>query len=420
MYGAGGIPMLAVGPIVETTEEKMTAVREKFSWTMKMLEMSLIYYGDRQPGCWNGFVHYLRVGLALLMISTSIYYNLYLGNLIVKNWGEESNVMEIVVFTWSIQVSSSMCFLLYWQYCGYMHEIFMTIHHPTSSKRYEEARTVIHQVMTISFVVFVVCILMLGAMSTVHYFHVDAGGMIKFEAYNMFVHPYGYPFSMMFIAYGLMVWNIVLTFYVVVSYVMYFELERFNGKLARLAIIDENPEQAKIVDIGDELLKHFSTKIQLGKMVQTVNNAFEVYVFVMIGTNIPTTVFSLLSFMTAIQQGWLSVALVTPGICFSIAELIGLTAVPAKLYDTILKVEGVLYSSPCIWYPYNERVYAIANAFISHARQSNLGISLWGFAVVSKPLILTTISLTVTYLTLMIELAPAIGHEGHQHGLIRH
>lgn len=42
--------------------------------------------------------------------------------------------------------------------------------------------------------------------------------------------------------------------------------------------------------------------------------------------------------------------------------------------------------------------------FVNHCNQDTLGISLWGFAVVTKPLILTTTSLTLTYLTLLIEM----------------
>jgi hypothetical protein len=79
----------------------------------------------------------------------------------------------------------------------------------------------------------------------------------------------------------------------------------------------------------------------------------------------------------------------------------------------IAEVESIIYKNMRIWTPYNDKVYRLASVFIAvdfgcssprgvslrglavipchfqHSNQPNLGITLWGFAVVTKPLILT-------------------------------
>uniref|UniRef100_A0A914CUI3 Uncharacterized protein n=1 Tax=Acrobeloides nanus TaxID=290746 RepID=A0A914CUI3_9BILA len=70
----------------------------------------------------------------------------------------------------------------------------------------------------------------------------------------------------------------------------------------------------------------------------------------------------------------------------------------------IQEVRNILYSNPRIWHPFDEKTYQIASVFVNHVEQANIGISVWGFTIVTKPLILTTISLIITYLTLVMEL----------------
>uniref|UniRef100_A0A914E7Q3 Uncharacterized protein n=1 Tax=Acrobeloides nanus TaxID=290746 RepID=A0A914E7Q3_9BILA len=78
-----------------------------------------------------------------------------------------------------------------------------------------------------------------------------------------------------------------------------------------------------------------------------------------------------------------------PGPIFSILQLVGLFAVPAKVHLAIQEVRNILYSNPRIWHPFDERTYQIASVFVNHVEQANIGISVWGFTIVTKPLILT-------------------------------
>uniref|UniRef100_A0A914E1F6 Uncharacterized protein n=1 Tax=Acrobeloides nanus TaxID=290746 RepID=A0A914E1F6_9BILA len=115
----------------------------------------------------------------------------------------------------------------------------------------------------------------------------------------------------------------------------------------------------------------------------------------MIGTNIPTSVFTLITFAIGLRYSWHTMMFSIPVVMFSAAELIGLTAIPARVHATIKRSISIIYGVPRVWKTYNEQVYQIANSFVAHASQTDLGISLWGFAVVSKPLILTKVCTTL-------------------------
>lgn len=54
----------------------------------------------------------------------------------------------------------------------------------------------------------------------------------------------------------------------------------------------------------------------------------------------------------------------------------------------ICRSKGYLCQNRSIWFPYRKEVYLIANTLSSHMEQFDLGVSVWGFALLSRPLIL--------------------------------
>ena len=60
------ILMIAMGNPFETPEEQRKAIRIKFTWTLRLLRSTLIYYGSRKSGIKNGIIYYFRVMLAYL------------------------------------------------------------------------------------------------------------------------------------------------------------------------------------------------------------------------------------------------------------------------------------------------------------------------------------------------------------------
>ena len=72
------------------------------------------------------------------------------------------------------------------------------------------------------------------------------------------------------------------------------------------------------------------------RIIFVFNLKFEVYTFVMIALNIPASIVSLLNFFFVIQAGtYLNAVVTIPAIFFSVVELLGLTAAPAKVHKAV-------------------------------------------------------------------------------------
>lgn len=227
-------------------------------------------------------------------------------------------------------------FLLYWQYCGYITEILQRVHIPNMSKEYSKTRRSIHKTMLLSHFVFLFAIVFFIIITLFHHFHWGDESVFNLSDFNFFHNNHLLPFYMILSLHAFFVWNICITFYIIISSVVLFELKEFNKQLREVGKDTNNSEE-----LGDQLLSLFLSHIDLSKMVRAVDNAFEVYSFVMIGANVPTMIFSLLMVMKAFSKSWIMTTLVLPGVFFSIIELIGLTAVPAKLHDAVsLKFKG--------------------------------------------------------------------------------
>uniref|UniRef100_A0AC35FKA9 Gustatory receptor n=2 Tax=Panagrolaimus sp. PS1159 TaxID=55785 RepID=A0AC35FKA9_9BILA len=304
------------------------------------------------------------------------------------------------VLTWSIQSSFSMGFLIYWQFNGYINDLFNCLY--MTPKIYKSTQPKISKAIIFAIFISTTAIINYFAAVLLYYFYPYLS-TIDLESLNTFRQPFLFPFSLGFLVYGFFIWNVVLTFYVIVSIVAYAKLNEFNEELKNIGKKDHHTDVIRF-----ELMQMFMKHIENGKMIRTIDNTFEVYTFIMIGTNIPTTVFSLLSFFKALSDEWFIIIIIGPAIFFCLVELFNLTAVPAMLHQAINQVEKLIYRNSCIWDPYDEKIYQIALTLVTHVRQANLGISLWGFAVVSKPLILTTISLITTYLALILQLHPTV------------
>uniref|UniRef100_A0AC34QD94 Uncharacterized protein n=1 Tax=Panagrolaimus sp. JU765 TaxID=591449 RepID=A0AC34QD94_9BILA len=175
-----------------------------------------------------------------------------------------------------------------------------------------------------------------------------------------------------------------MALYVIVSTLLCQELERFNKELKELG----RDEFLTTKEIEKRMLELYNRHIQLAAKVRAVDNFFQVYTFVLIGLNVPFTVFTIINMLFSLQSA-IDFAVNLPSLVFCLTELIGLTAVPAKLHDTIRKVEGLIYSNRKIWHPYDKKVYLIAETFVFYVKNCQFGITVWGFAMLTKPTILT-------------------------------
>ncbi|KAI6194830.1 hypothetical protein M3Y96_01166700 [Aphelenchoides besseyi] len=291
------------------------------------------------------------------------------------------------------------CFIVYWQRRNVLRQLAQVV--PWENVAMSEKSGLKNRVCK-AFLVFsgffITCVLSLIFSAVIEYFYgsaphydlklTDAYGNARFR-FVFYVVTF----------YAMTVWLTSMSLYVVVSITVHEELEKFNETLKDIG------EDRTRDEVADQLLDRYSKHVELSEIVRSVDNAFEVYNFAMLGTNIPTSVFTLLSFYRALNTGqWYDIALSCPELMFCIVQIVGLTIQPARVYGAIRQIESIIYGNQRIWMPYNASVYQIANVFVSHANQQGLGISIWGFAVVTKPMILTTTSLVLTYLTLLIQM----------------
>lgn len=107
------------------------------------------------------------------------------------------------------------------------------------------------------------------------------------------------------------------------------ELTDFNVQLNALG------EDSQRDEVADHLLEHYVKHVEIGKMIRQVDKTFEVYTFIMLGTNIPTTIFTLLSLFQSFRQGWFDVVLSLPDLVFCVIEICGLTLTPAQIYSAV-------------------------------------------------------------------------------------
>lgn len=89
----------------------------------------------------------------------------------------------------------------------------------------------------------------------------------------------------------------------------------------------------------------------------------------------------------------------------------------SKIYSAFKSIETNVFLNQRIWIPHDENNYQIANAIVDHSKQE-IGLSLWGFATISRSMILTVgdvckliftlyfkiASVTFTYLTLILQM----------------
>ncbi|KAH7706795.1 GUR-5 protein [Aphelenchoides avenae] len=108
----------------------------------------------------------------------------------------------------------------------------------------------------------------------------------------------------------------------------------------------------------------------------------------MLALNIPASVMILVKCFNGLRASWLDFLINIFEFCYNFAGLLALTVLPAKVHSRLSEVEECVYGNLRIWAPYDEEVYQVANVFVGQTRRPALGLSLLGFTVVSKSLML--------------------------------
>ncbi|KAI1709675.1 CBR-GUR-5 protein [Ditylenchus destructor] len=205
---------------------------------------------------------------------------------------------------------------------------------------------------------------------------------------------------------GPYVWNISLCLFVVVVKSVTIELQQFNKDFK---VMLKNSECMAVNDQRDHLceslLHSFAKHNGLAEKIIHIDRTFRflVYTFAMTTVGGATTIFAMLSLIrTEVFNVYLLFSIHDTACCYY--HLFGLCVVPAQVYTEFRALQGQLYRQSAIWTNYDLKVYQIAGMLTENVAQSNIGITLWGFTLITKSLILTCLSLLIPYVMLCLQL----------------
>ncbi|KAH7712481.1 GUR-5 protein [Aphelenchoides avenae] len=158
--------------------------------------------------------------------------------------------------------------------------------------------------------------------------------------------------------------------------------------------------------IAESVMRECAYYGRVIRLVKVVDETFEVYAFLMLALNIPASVMILVRSFIGLNSSWIDFVINVSEFAYNFAGLLALTVLPAKVHSLLSDVEENIHNNHRIWTPYDEEVYQVASVFIGQTKRPGLGLSLWGFTIVSKSLILKIGCAVVTYLIVFIQLYP--------------
>ncbi|KAI6183481.1 hypothetical protein M3Y97_00493800 [Aphelenchoides bicaudatus] len=331
-----------------------------------------------------------RLILAMLLFSIvgyqasySIYYTI--------NYGKDvSLAAALMVNAWMLQEFFSISFMIYWQLSGQFATLFSVL--IINAEKLPPKSEFIRKRLRVMYIFFgiAIALIIFLVVSTIWMYYTGTLRWVNMD--EVLIEGFGKGtgiISSFVIGYSIYAWLILLVFYIVVSSRVQQELETFNVELEKIG--EELPNNRE--QINDELVQKYDRQVDLTNMVRMVNTTFEVYTFLMIASNIPTTIFTLLNFIQRLKKTLWALVIHLPELLFCIIELVALTMPPAKIHSLVHSVEGITFANKRIWIPHNEKTFQLASILISHSQQSDLGLSLWGYATITKSLILTLLTM---------------------------
>jgi hypothetical protein len=152
-------------------------------------------------------------------------------------------------------------------------------------------------------------------------------------------------------------------------------------------------------DMKTELSIQYDKFVNLTDLIIQVNSMFEVYTFFLVGTNIPITIFVTVNFFRTKVLIFKLINLWGSVLCMLELFILIMWVLRQKhklvkfrpagrIYASLKLVEINVSSNKRIWLSINEENYPIAFAIVEHARLE-IGLTLWGFATMTKGMILT-------------------------------
>ncbi|KAI1723111.1 hypothetical protein Ddc_07306 [Ditylenchus destructor] len=122
----------------------------------------------------------------------------------------------------------------------------------------------------------------------------------------------------------------------------------------------------------------------------------------MIAIWLPTTIFAPIAILRA--GGSVNLIFRIHDIMRSAFHLYGLCIFPAQLYSEIRATHDFLSDEFAQWVEVDQECYRLMKSFADSIGQSSVGITVGGMTVITKPMILTCLSMIVPYVVLCLQL----------------
>ncbi|EPB77594.1 hypothetical protein ANCCEY_03352 [Ancylostoma ceylanicum] len=175
---------------------------------------------------------------------------------------------------------------------------------------------------------------------------------------NMFYYPQLRFINSFITLYLYVAWNASMFIYIIYTNAAYLEVKYFNDQLEKL--------DGAADDVEYKLLNKMEVYGRLCCVIRELDRIFKLYAFIMLVIIIPSVIFTLMM-LNHQMHSLRDLVICLPSTALCAYSFLGVTVAPARLHD---------------------EVFTIAQVLASHMEQYDLGISIWGFAVLSRPLVL--------------------------------
>ncbi|CAI5441328.1 unnamed protein product [Caenorhabditis angaria] len=306
---------------------------------------------------------------------------------------------QLLIVLWAIQSLISVYFLIQWQLNGdFIH--FRQILEECQNLRGLKCERGKSMMKSTNNIFHLHIILICGiTLAFALKYHLESHHTVFIEKQSyVFYYQELRPIYTLITTYLYIIWNMTLFVLILHTNATYLEVKYFNEQL-------ENFDGSDDSSTCQQLIKFLEDYCNLCTVIRKLDLIFRLYTFIMIVTTVPSMIFSLMMMNHRIH-GLFDLFLCLPTIAMCTFSFFSVTIAPARLHDEITKTKGYVCQNKSIWFPYRKEVYLIANTLTCHMEQFDLGISVWGFAILSRPLILGTLSATAMMLSLLTELAP--------------
>ncbi|CAO4365914.1 unnamed protein product [Caenorhabditis nigoni] len=304
--------------------------------------------------------------------------------------------LQLLSMIWHVESILSTIFLVYWQLSGKLEGLKVKLEvcqnfkgvRSKTHKFYDGARWFI--ILYVVTTVFNVCY------SAKFYFEKSH------SVWAMLISEMFYYKKLRFImsiisSYMYSVW--LTTTYVFVTYAnaAYFEMSYFNKQIRNLSGTRDF--------LKEELLKNIEKFRLISEAIAELDMVFRLYTFAMLATVIPILIFTLMM-LNQHMSSFTDFLICAPFILFCTCAFCSVTIAPARVHEECQNLKHSLCKNKNIWQPHDPEIYQLANTLSNHCEQNGLGISIWGFATLSRPLILGTLSATAMMMSLLTDLKP--------------